>query len=117
MTREVKTETDINEWIYAADESDLMEGDMKPAYPLGVHILLARVDNSVYALSGKCLHMACPLFTGNLKGEILTCPCHDWRYNVRTGEFLDAAELHLEMYQLKSEDGKLFVILSKGKPS
>ena len=106
----------MNDWIYAADESDLMEGGMIPAYPLGIHILLTRVNNSVYALSGKCLHMACPLFTGTLNGEILTCSCHDWRYNVRTGEFLDAAELILEQYKLKSENGKLFVILSKGIP-
>lgn len=113
----MKTETGINDWIYAAEESDLKEGGMIPAYPLGVHILLARVDHSVYALSGKCVHMACPLYTGTLKGDVLTCPCHDWRYNVRTGEFLDAAELNLEKYELKSENGKLFVIMSKGKPS
>jgi nitrite reductase/ring-hydroxylating ferredoxin subunit len=107
----------MNDWIYAADESDLKEDGMIPAYPLGVHILLARVDNSVYALSGKCVHMACPLYTGTFKGEILTCPCHDWRYNVRTGEFLDTAELTLEKYKLKSENGKLFIILSKVEPS
>ena len=111
------TEPGMNDWIYAANESDLKEGGMIPAYPLGVHILLARVDNLVYALAGKCVHMACPLYTGTLKGDILTCPCHDWRYNVRTGEFLDAAELNLEKYKLKSENGKLFVIMSKGNPS
>ena len=85
-----------------------------PVYPLGINILLARVDGSVYALSGKCPHMGCPLFTGTLKRDILTCPCHDWRFNIRTGEFLDATELRLENYQTKSENGKLFVMLSKG---
>lgn len=112
----MKTEPAMNDWIYATDESDLKEGDMIPAYPLGVHILLARVDHSVYALSGKCIHMACPLFMGILKGDILTCPCHDWRYNVRTGEFLDATELTLEKYALKSENGKLYVLLNKEEP-
>jgi nitrite reductase/ring-hydroxylating ferredoxin subunit len=103
-----------NGWVYVTDEGALPEGGMMPVYPLGVHVLLASAGGSVYALSGKCAHMACPLYTGTLEGNILTCPCHDWRFNIKTGEFLDAAELRLEMYQTKSENGKLFVKLAKG---
>jgi 3-phenylpropionate/trans-cinnamate dioxygenase ferredoxin subunit len=104
-----------NGWIYVIDDDVLPEGGMLPVYPFGVHVLLARVDGAVYALSGKCVHMACPLYTGNLERGILTCPCHDWRFNIRTGEFLDATELHLENYQTKSENGKLFVMLTTGE--
>ncbi|MHB8807798.1 MAG: Rieske (2Fe-2S) protein [Anaerolineaceae bacterium] len=102
-------------WVYVTDDSFLPEGGMMPVYPLGVHVLLARVGGSIYALSGKCAHMACPLYTGTLAGDILTCPCHDWRFNIRTGEFLDAPELRLENYQTKSENGKLFIMLTKGE--
>src|SRR6185295_8052289 len=28
----------------------------------------------------------CPLFTGTLDGQTLVCPCHDWRYDVTTGD-------------------------------
>ena len=110
-----KTSMAENDWIYVTDESDLSDGKMMPVYPLGVHVLLAKVDNLIYALSGKCVHMACPLYTGTLEGNILTCPCHDWRYNIKTGEFLDATELRLETYQMKSENGKLFIMLTKGE--
>jgi nitrite reductase/ring-hydroxylating ferredoxin subunit len=102
------------EWIFVTDDNDLSKGNMMPVYPRGVHILLARIDGLVYALSGKCAHMACPLYTGTLEGDILTCPCHDWRYNIKTGVFLDAPELLLENYQVKSENGKLFILLTKG---
>jgi 3-phenylpropionate/trans-cinnamate dioxygenase ferredoxin subunit len=110
-----KTSMAENDWIYVTDESDLSDGKMMPVYPLGVHVLLAKVDDLIYALSGKCVHMACPLYTGTLEGNILTCPCHDWRYNIKTGEFLDATELRLETYQMKSENGKLFIMLTKGE--
>lgn len=103
------------DWIFVTDDNDLSEGSMMPVYPQGVHILLARVDGLAYALSGKCAHMACPLYTGTLEGGILTCPCHDWRYNIQTGVFLDAPELILDSYQTKSENGKLFITLTKGK--
>jgi len=55
--------------------------------------------------------MACPLFTGKLEGYIITCPCHDWRFDIRTGKFLDAPELGLVIYSTKSKDGRLFINL------
>jgi 3-phenylpropionate/trans-cinnamate dioxygenase ferredoxin subunit len=99
-------------WTCALDDEALLENHMMPSYPMGVNILLARVDGAVYAISGKCAHMACALFTGKLEGYIITCPCHDWRFDIRTGQFLDAPELGLAIYSTKSEDGKLFVNLN-----
>lgn len=98
-------------WIYVLDDAALLEGRMVPAYPIGVNVLLARVEGVVFAVSGRCAHMACPLFTGKLDGYTITCPCHDWQYDVRTGKFLDAPEIGLTNYSTKSEDGKVFVSL------
>ena len=99
-------------WIYVMEETELPEGSMAPVYPLGVNVVVARVDGTLYAVSGKCAHMACPLFIGLLNGYILTCSCHDWRFDIRTGRFIDAPELGLPVYPVKSEAGKLFVSLS-----
>lgn len=84
---------------------------MAPAYPLGINVVVARVGGTVYAVSGKCVHMACPLFTGTLDGYTLICPCHDWRFDIKTGQMLDATELGLAVYSVKTEEGKLFVSL------
>jgi nitrite reductase/ring-hydroxylating ferredoxin subunit len=98
-------------WIYVLEDTELTEGQMTAVYPLGVNVVLARIDGIIYALSGKCAHMACPLFTGKLEGFTITCPCHDWRFDVRTGKFLDAHELALEIYPAKTETGKVYVSL------
>ena len=98
-------------WIYVMEETALPEGSMAPVYPLGVNIVIARVGGTLYAVSGKCAHMACPLFLGALNGYILTCRCHDWRYDIRTGRFTNAPELGLAVYRIKAETGKLFVSL------
>ena len=103
---------DTENWIYAMEDAALIEGHMAAVYPMGVNVLLARVNNVVYAVSGKCVHMACPLFTGKLAGHTVTCPCHDWRFDVRTGKFIDAPELGLAVYPTRSEDGKVFVNLN-----
>ena len=98
-------------WIYAVDEAALPEGSVAPVYPSGVNVVLARADGRVYAVSGTCAHMACPLSLGSLDGHTLTCACHDWRFDVRTGRFLDAPEIGVPTYAVKSEAGKLFVSL------
>jgi 3-phenylpropionate/trans-cinnamate dioxygenase ferredoxin subunit len=99
-------------WTYVLDDAALPEGHLAPAYPLGVNVVLARVGGAVYAVSGRCAHLACPLFFGTLSGYTITCPCHDWRFDVRTGKFLDASELGLAVYPTKSEAGRLFVSLA-----
>jgi 3-phenylpropionate/trans-cinnamate dioxygenase ferredoxin subunit len=100
------------DWTDVLDDAALQEGQMAPAYPLGVNVLLARVGGAVYAVSGKCAHMACPLFAGRLEGYTIICPCHDWRFDVRTGAFLDAPEIGLPVYPTRSEAGRLFVKLT-----
>ena len=98
-------------WKYALDDSTLPEGRMAPAYPQGVNVVLARIGGAVYAVSGTCAHMACPLFMGRLEGYTIVCSCHDWRFDVRTGRFLNAPELGLTVYPTKLEARKLFVSL------
>jgi 3-phenylpropionate/trans-cinnamate dioxygenase ferredoxin subunit len=104
-------------WTYVLDDPALPEGGIAPAYPLGVNVLLARVGGTVYAVSGKCAHMACPLFMGRLEGYTIVCGCHDWRFDVRTGRFLAAPELGLAVYPTKIEAGKLFVNLGSKESS
>jgi nitrite reductase/ring-hydroxylating ferredoxin subunit len=55
--------------------------------------------------------MACPLLMGRLDGYTIACPCHDWRFDIRTGRFLDAPELGLSVYLTKLDAGKLWVSL------
>lgn len=100
-------------WAYAIDDAEVPEGTMAPVYPFGVNVLIARVGGTVYAVSGACAHMACPLALGTLNGHTVTCSCHDWRFDIRTGRFPDAPELGVATYEVKSEAGKLFVSLPR----
>lgn len=80
-------------------------------FPSGLPVLLVRRGAEVFALENRCPHMGCPLTSGRLDGDILQCPCHDWRFDVRTGRFLDAPELGLKAYAAEVKDGKIFVRL------
>jgi nitrite reductase/ring-hydroxylating ferredoxin subunit len=97
-------------WIPVLEDEKLIEHSMRLVTPRGLGILLIRkTKHEIYAISNKCPHMACPLRTGLLEGYILTCPCHDWRFDIRTGKFIDAEEILLPIYQVKIVDNMILI--------
>jgi nitrite reductase/ring-hydroxylating ferredoxin subunit len=99
------------EWVPTIDDGKVRDGTYLPVYPKGVAVLLVRTGGEVFAVANKCAHMACPLEGGSLEGGVLTCPCHDWRFDVRSGRFLDAPELGIGTFATKVENGKILVQL------
>jgi 3-phenylpropionate/trans-cinnamate dioxygenase ferredoxin subunit len=98
-------------WIAVADDAKVKEGVPLAVYPNGVNILLVRVDGSLHALANKCAHMACPLEGGRLEGHVITCPCHDWSFDVRSGAFTQAGEIVVTTYPTKVEGDKVLLAL------
>jgi nitrite reductase/ring-hydroxylating ferredoxin subunit len=96
-------------WTYVMNAGQLPEGVMTVVFPFGVPVLLVRRGHEVYALSNKCAHMGCPLSRGTLGGYIVECPCHEWTFDVRTGEFMTAREIRVPRYECKTEDEKIYV--------
>lgn len=101
------------QWFFAINESELNEGDKKPLLMEGNKILLLRQEGGFYAISNKCPHMECPLSKGDLEGYVIKCPCHDWRFDIRSGEFLDAKEITVSAYETKVDDGKVYINLER----
>lgn len=89
--------------------SKLREGAPLAVFPLGLPVLLLRRGEEVFALENRCAHMGCPLTAGRLDGYTLQCPCHDWRFDIRTGKFLDAPELFIRTYAVLLKDEKISV--------
>lgn len=96
-------------WVPTVDESAIQEDTISLVLPKGVSIILIKKDGQIYALRNRCAHMACTLAGGRLDGHTLQCPCHEWKFDITTGEFLAAREITVPTYKCKSEDGKVFV--------
>ncbi len=101
-------------WVPTVDDAKVKEGRYVPVYPKGLGILVVRQDGDLFAVANKCAHMGCPLEGGKLDGFTLECPCHDWRFDVRDGEFLDASEIRIPTYAVRVEDGKVLVRVEEG---
>ena len=75
----------------------------------GEPIIIIKVEYELFALHNQCPHLGCTLHKGELEGYFIKCPCHDWIFDIRTGEFTAATEIKLPMYQTKIEEGMVFI--------
>ncbi len=96
-------------WVFAIEENGLPENRANIVFPQGLPVFLIKKTGEIYAISNKCAHMMCALAEDYLKDYIIKCLCHDWSYNIRTNEFLDAGEIKLKVYEWTSSKGKIFI--------
>lgn len=69
----------------------------------GKEIALFRSEGTVYAIDNHCLHEGGPLGHGLVKEGVVTCPWHLWRFNVRTGEMVEAPSMKVDCFAVKVE--------------
>jgi nitrite reductase/ring-hydroxylating ferredoxin subunit len=77
------------EFVAVLPEGELGEGEMKKVEAGGVPVLLVRRDGEIHAIAHTCSHMGGPLSEGKLEGEVVQCPWHGSRFNVRDGSVVD----------------------------
>lgn len=74
--------------VTVAKTDELPPGQGMVAEVAGKEIALFNVGGTVYALDNTCVHRGGPLGEGDLDGEVVSCPWHNWEYNVTTGACL-----------------------------
>ena len=75
----------------------------------GRSIALARCGGTLGALDNHCPHQGGPLGEGEVEGMIVTCPWHEWRYDVRTGVNTDDPGCKVASYPVKVEGDTVLV--------
>src|SRR5215469_9064408 len=76
-------------WVRAAARGDLAEGEVLVVEVEGHSIALYDVDGSIFATDNICTHAYARLSDGWLDGELIECPLHAARFDIRTGKVLD----------------------------
>jgi len=92
-----------------ASLSDLKPGTAMAVDVNGKTIALFNVEGKIYATDNTCLHQGGPLAEGTLAGEIVSCPWHQWEYNVTTGENVGNESLRLATYTVQVDGADIKV--------
>ncbi len=67
------------------------------------------MQGQFYALVNKCPHKAGPLSQGIVHGDSVSCPLHNWRISLATGEALGEDKGCTPSIAMKVEEGRLFL--------
>jgi naphthalene 1,2-dioxygenase ferredoxin component len=99
-------------WVRAAARSDLAEGEVIGVEIAGRSIALYDADGNHFATDNICTHAYACLSDGWLDGEVIECPLHAARFDIRSGKVLDPpATEDLKTYPVRIVDGEIQVRL------
>ncbi|MDZ7292819.1 MAG: non-heme iron oxygenase ferredoxin subunit [candidate division KSB1 bacterium] len=78
----------------------------------GIKIAVFNLGGKFYAIADTCSHEEASLSEGEIIGTQIECPRHGARFDITTGRNLTLpAVLPVKKYELKIEDGKIFVVM------
>jgi len=95
--------------------ADLPEGAMRRVSDGDLDILIAHTPAGIIAVEDRCPHMSAPLSIGGLEGCIVSCPLHEGRFDLCSGDVvqmpttggLDPAGNYVPTWSLAGKDAKV----------
>ena len=97
-------------WIDIGALEDIpLRGARKVKTRSGCIAVFRTGEAEVFATSNTCPHKQGPLNEGIVHARKVTCPLHNWVFDLETGEALGADEGRIETYPVKIEDGRLLL--------
>lgn len=98
------------EFVPVLADAELAEGHMKRVDAAGVPVLLVRCEGEVCAVAHTCSHLGGPLSEGTLEGDVVQCPWHGSRFNVRDGSVVDGpATFPQPRFEVRTREGQIEV--------
>ncbi len=79
---------DGDHWVTVARRTALGAGEVLGVEAEGKPIALYNVDGAIYASDNLCTHAFAHLSDGWLDGDVIECPLHAGRFEVKTGKGL-----------------------------
>lgn len=99
-------------YVEVAKASEIAPGRMKRVEVCGRALVVANLDGTYCVADDSCTHEEASLAGGALKGEIVRCPLHGARFNLRTGQAIEEpAERDLRTYPARLEGGCVLALL------
>jgi NAD(P)H-dependent nitrite reductase small subunit len=99
----------MSDYVRAIAVADLPPGQATEVAVDGETLALFNVEGTFHALTNRCPHRGGPLGQGFVEGAEVSCPWHNWTFDVRTGESTASSDMKVPCHEVKVEDGQVLV--------
>jgi nitrite reductase (NADH) small subunit len=100
----------MNDWIDVLALDDIPRLGARVVKTDTVDLAVFRTaDDRVFALRDACPHRGGPLSQGIVHGTSVSCPLHNWKIDLASGEVLGPDEGCTRVYPIKVEGGRVFL--------
>jgi nitrite reductase/ring-hydroxylating ferredoxin subunit len=103
----------VSDWIPAGSLSAIPEGGIRATMIGGENVLLSRQGSVITCFQNACAHLGLALDGGPVEDGIITCPHHDFQYDLTSGQCLTAPEVQLQSHAVRFIGTRIEVRLSK----
>ncbi|MCA9997082.1 MAG: Rieske 2Fe-2S domain-containing protein [Anaerolineales bacterium] len=102
-----QVEADADGFYTVGKAAGVLEGVLTAVKLNNHRFLLTRYDGRLYAFSTICPHAAANMADGSLHRWKITCPDHDYCFDIRNGRILWPEDEHLRLrtYPIREEAG------------
>lgn len=97
------------EFVRVGATTDIPEGEGRTFEVGDKEIAVFNVGGRFFAIDNLCKHQGGPLGEGELSGTVVTCPWHEWTYDVTTGESPDDPDCAVACFQLRIDGDDVLV--------
>lgn len=100
----------MTNWIEIGRVSDIpRRGARCVNTPTGKIAVFRTAEDRIYAIENRCPHKGGPLSEGIVHGASVTCPLHNWVFDLESGQALGADEGQVKTYPVDVVDGRIFM--------
>jgi len=99
------------ELVRVAGTADIKQGNGIVAEVNGQSLAVFNVNGTYHVIDNDCVHRGGPLGEGELDGEVVMCPWHNWTFNVITGRGVSNPAACVKSYPVTVEGSDIKVAL------
>ena len=104
----------MTNWVEIVKLEDIPQMGSRVIETDTVKIAVFRTSSDeVFAIKDECPHKKGPLSQGIVHGTSVTCPLHNWKIDLASGEALGPDEGCTNTYETKVENGRVYLTLNK----
>ncbi|MCG8027877.1 MAG: nitrite reductase small subunit NirD [Candidatus Thiodiazotropha taylori] len=100
----------MNDWIPVTKLEEIPRLGARTLQAGELDIALFRTgSDEVFALRDRCPHRGGPLSQGIVHGEAVTCPLHNWKIDLQSGEVQGPDQGCVHSFAVRIEEGVVYL--------